>query len=73
VLQAAGVSYYPSREWALLLPCYLVVAVLLGYWGYERCVLGMRGCVCVQHNLVCVWHTLLLTTTLCFTPRVTAG
>ncbi|KAI0701401.1 PIG-P-domain-containing protein [Cytidiella melzeri] len=29
-----GVSWYPSREWALLLPAYSVVVVLLTYCAY---------------------------------------
>ncbi|KIP07278.1 hypothetical protein PHLGIDRAFT_105857, partial [Phlebiopsis gigantea 11061_1 CR5-6] len=33
-IAALGVSWYPSREWALLLPAYSVVLVLLTYVAY---------------------------------------
>ncbi|EPQ52083.1 PIG-P-domain-containing protein [Gloeophyllum trabeum ATCC 11539] len=29
-----GISYYPSREWAVLLPAYSIVLVLLTYFTY---------------------------------------
>ncbi|KZV72734.1 PIG-P-domain-containing protein [Peniophora sp. CONT] len=33
-LEALGVAYYPSREWALLVPAWTVVLVLLTYWSH---------------------------------------
>ncbi|KIJ62170.1 hypothetical protein HYDPIDRAFT_115037 [Hydnomerulius pinastri MD-312] len=29
-----GVNWYPNREWALLLPAYSIIVVLLTYFGY---------------------------------------
>ncbi|KAG7094255.1 hypothetical protein E1B28_007859 [Marasmius oreades] len=29
-----GIDWYPNREWALLLPAYSIVLVLLTYWVY---------------------------------------
>lgn len=34
-LHAMGVTYYPNKQWALILPAYLVVTVLCGFWAYE--------------------------------------
>lgn len=33
----ANVCRVSCRQWALILPTYLVVTVLCGYWAYERC------------------------------------
>ncbi|THH00484.1 hypothetical protein EW026_g2072 [Hermanssonia centrifuga] len=33
-INSIGVSWYPSREWAVLLPAYSVVVVLLTYFTY---------------------------------------
>ncbi|KLT42954.1 PIG-P-domain-containing protein [Cutaneotrichosporon oleaginosum] len=33
-LDAVGWTWYPSREWAVIVPCWLMVVVLLTYWGY---------------------------------------
>ncbi|KAF8609472.1 PIG-P-domain-containing protein [Ceratobasidium sp. AG-I] len=34
IIQAAGISWYPSREWALLFPSYAVFLALLTYFTY---------------------------------------
>ncbi|PCH35409.1 PIG-P [Wolfiporia cocos MD-104 SS10] len=39
-LRAAGVSWYPSREWAVLLPAYTLVLVLLTYAAYAALALA---------------------------------
>ncbi|RSH90170.1 hypothetical protein EHS25_001504 [Saitozyma podzolica] len=33
-----GWTWYPSREWALIVPCYLMLIVLLTYWSYSALV-----------------------------------
>ena len=33
-LEAIGLGWYPSREWAVLVPAYTVVLVLVTYAGY---------------------------------------
>ncbi|KAI0066879.1 PIG-P-domain-containing protein [Artomyces pyxidatus] len=33
-IRALGVQWYPSREWALLVPAWTAVAGLLTYWTY---------------------------------------
>ena len=34
-LHAMGVTYYPSKHWALAIPLWLVLLVLYVYWAYE--------------------------------------
>ncbi|KAF8583272.1 PIG-P [Ramaria rubella] len=34
LIQSAGVDWYPSREWALLIPSYTVILILLTYFSY---------------------------------------
>ncbi|KAF8518417.1 PIG-P-domain-containing protein [Hysterangium stoloniferum] len=34
VIRNLGVEWYPSREWALLIPAYSVVLILLTYFSY---------------------------------------
>jgi phosphatidylinositol glycan class P protein len=36
-LHTLGVTWYPSRWWALALPSWLCVAVVYAYLVYERC------------------------------------
>ncbi|KAF6265378.1 PIG-P-domain-containing protein [Scenedesmus sp. NREL 46B-D3] len=31
----AGITYYPSKEWALIIPSYLLASVVFVYWVYE--------------------------------------
>ena len=38
LLRSLGVTYYPSKWWALALPCWLCVAVLCAWAAYEGCV-----------------------------------
>lgn len=33
-LDAAGWTWYPAREWAVIVPCWLMVVVLLSYFAY---------------------------------------
>ncbi|KAF8343087.1 PIG-P [Cantharellus anzutake] len=33
-LVSAGIKWYPSREWSILVPSYTMVVVLLAYWSY---------------------------------------
>ncbi|WOO78739.1 Phosphatidylinositol N-acetylglucosaminyltransferase subunit P [Vanrija pseudolonga] len=33
-LDAVGWTWYPAREWAVVVPCWLMVVVLLAYWSY---------------------------------------
>ncbi|BEJ14322.1 hypothetical protein CspHIS471_0400890 [Cutaneotrichosporon sp. HIS471] len=33
-LDAVGWTWYPSREWAIIVPCWLMMVVLLTYWSY---------------------------------------
>ncbi|TXT11244.1 hypothetical protein VHUM_01995 [Vanrija humicola] len=33
-LDKAGWTWYPAREWAVVVPCWLMVVVLLAYWSY---------------------------------------
>jgi phosphatidylinositol N-acetylglucosaminyltransferase subunit P len=34
-LHAMGITYYPSKHWALAIPLWLVILVLYVYWAYE--------------------------------------
>ena len=36
VLEAHGVTYYPSKYWAVALPAWACVSVVFVYWLYER-------------------------------------
>ncbi|KAG8845589.1 hypothetical protein FRB96_002342 [Tulasnella sp. 330] len=33
-IQATGITWYPNREWALLLPAYSIVIIILTYFTY---------------------------------------
>lgn len=35
LLGRLGVTYYPDKQWALVLPTYLIVGALCAYWAYE--------------------------------------
>ncbi|PSC68340.1 phosphatidylinositol N-acetylglucosaminyltransferase subunit P isoform X1 [Micractinium conductrix] len=35
VLSAHGITYYPSKHWALALPAWACVSVVFAYWVYE--------------------------------------
>eukprot|EP00882_Tetradesmus_deserticola_P014316 GHRQ01015222.1.p2 GENE.GHRQ01015222.1~~GHRQ01015222.1.p2 ORF type:complete len:179 (+),score=54.98 GHRQ01015222.1:129-665(+) len=35
LLHQAGITYYPNKEWALIIPAYLIACVVFVYWGYE--------------------------------------
>jgi phosphatidylinositol glycan class P protein len=35
MLQKAGITYYPSKQWALIIPAYLIISVITVYWVYE--------------------------------------
>lgn len=35
VLRCIGVTYYPSKEWAIIVPTWLCMAVVFSYWVYE--------------------------------------
>ena len=37
VLAAHGITYYPSKQWAVALPAWVCVTVVFVYWVYERC------------------------------------
>lgn len=37
VLEAHGVTYYPSKWWALAIPAWASVTVVFAFWLYERC------------------------------------
>ena len=34
-LHAVGITYYPSKHWALAIPLWLVLLVTYVYWAYE--------------------------------------
>ena len=34
-LHAVGITYYPSKHWALAIPLWLVLLVTYIYWAYE--------------------------------------
>ena len=57
VLEAHGITYYPSKYWAVALPTWLCVTVVYVFWAYERWALGLVGgwdqrCgACVQEQL----------------------
>jgi hypothetical protein len=34
-LHALGITYYPSKHWALAIPLWLVLLVAYVYWAYE--------------------------------------
>jgi phosphatidylinositol glycan class P protein len=36
VLEAHGITWYPSRHWAVALPAWACVTVVFAYWVYER-------------------------------------
>ena len=36
VLEAHGVTYYPSKYWAVALPAWACATVVFVYWLYER-------------------------------------
>lgn len=35
LLHALGATYYPDKEWALIVPVWLCVVVVAVSWGYE--------------------------------------
>jgi len=35
-LEAHGITYYPSKYWAVVLPAWVSVTVVFVYWVYER-------------------------------------
>ncbi|WIA10196.1 hypothetical protein OEZ85_010399 [Tetradesmus obliquus] len=35
LLHKAGITYYPNKEWALIIPSYLIACVVFVYWVYE--------------------------------------
>eukprot|EP00878_Enallax_costatus_P041588 GHUV01048405.1.p1 GENE.GHUV01048405.1~~GHUV01048405.1.p1 ORF type:complete len:115 (+),score=35.64 GHUV01048405.1:159-503(+) len=37
VLHSIGITYYPTKEWALIIPTLIIFSVLFVYWVYERC------------------------------------
>ena len=50
VLAAHGITYYPSKHWAVAIPSWVCVTVVFAYWVYERCELQTQ-CVadCAAH------------------------
>ncbi|EFJ50464.1 hypothetical protein VOLCADRAFT_48549, partial [Volvox carteri f. nagariensis] len=39
LLHSIGITYYPSKYWAVAGPAWLTIAVVWGLWLYEGCVL----------------------------------
>eukprot|EP00878_Enallax_costatus_P035342 GHUV01039373.1.p3 GENE.GHUV01039373.1~~GHUV01039373.1.p3 ORF type:complete len:124 (+),score=28.84 GHUV01039373.1:159-530(+) len=35
VLHSIGITYYPTKEWALIIPTLIIFSVLFVYWVYE--------------------------------------
>eukprot|EP01026_Neomeris_dumetosa_P018097 TRINITY_DN17091_c0_g3_i1.p3 TRINITY_DN17091_c0_g3~~TRINITY_DN17091_c0_g3_i1.p3 ORF type:complete len:162 (-),score=21.55 TRINITY_DN17091_c0_g3_i1:162-647(-) len=35
VLEYLGITYYPSKDWAVILPCWIMMFIVYAFWMYE--------------------------------------
>lgn len=54
ILHRHGITYYPSKYWAIAVPTWLCVTIIALYWMYYRYVCVLERCISdYAHILFC--------------------
>jgi len=36
IIESIGITYYPTKEWATILPAWVIMSLLMAAWAYQR-------------------------------------